>query len=189
MKKVLFLSALCALALCSCSKDNDENDGNSFGKAEIRFELTGPEYQGNPSSDILEYFSITVFGTDFEGRQITKDLCTGVHDTVIVCTKAPDVNNPVFATLGFSTEVKKQIPEGNYSADYSIRVAYAIYDSNGKELANSWISRTSSTGILSADELSRNVLNNHMNNRFELYYDEISGTMSYGLAWKQAGKM
>lgn len=187
MKKILFLSTLCALALCSCSKDQDEK-GNSFGRAEIRFELTGPEFHGNPSSDILNYCEFTVYGTDFEGNEIRKDLCTGAHDTVIVCTKAPAKDKSVFATLCTKASAET-LPEGQYSVDYSFRVTYAVYDEKGNELSSGFVTRTSSTGILSATEFQNEMAGNRLNKKFELYCDETDGKSEYGFAWKDAGPM
>lgn len=187
MKKVLFLSALCAMALCSCSKDNDENEGNSFGRAEIRFELAGPQYQGTPSSDILNYSEFIISGTDFEGNKIRKNLCTGAQDTVIVCTKAPTKDKSIFAVLGVNPSASTYLPKENFNVDYSFRVTYAIYDKSGKQISSGFVTQSSTTGIMSSTEFQNEVVSNWMNKKFELYYDEIDGKMDYGFAWQTEG--
>mgnify|MGYP003292297362 CR=1 FL=1 len=149
---------------------------------------SGPEFQGNPSSDILNYCEFTVYGTDFEGNEIRKDLCTGAHDTVIVCTKAPAKDKSVFATLCTKASAET-LPEGQYSVDYSFRVTYAVYDEKGNELSSGFVTRTSSTGILSATEFQNEMAGNRLNKKFELYCDETDGKSEYGFAWKDAGPM
>lgn len=188
MKKTLLISALCALILCSCSKSDDENNANSFGRAEILFELAGPDYQGTPASDILEYFSFNVTGTDFNGAKVSQEITMDSPKAVIVCDKAPTEDKSLFASLGLDVSKKKQIPAGSYSIGYSLNVHFVIYDKNGNELTTGFITRTSSKGAsLSEDLFEEEITDNNFSCELELCYTQrfMSDEWMYNIAVKQ----
>lgn len=188
MKKLFLLSALCASVLCSCSKDDEIDSKDSFGKAEILFELQGPDYQGVPASDILEYYSFTVYGSNFEGNRIVeKDLCSGRHDTVITCTIAPTADHSLFANLGLRVEQKKDIPDGMYSIDHSVHVTYAIYDKSGKKLNSGFIVQNTTNGEVQKDWFKSQIEDNSFSGKFELCYVQrfMSDEWMYNIAYSR----
>ena len=188
MKKSLFLSALCALVLCSCSKSNDEENGSSFSKAEIHFDLAGQDYQGLPSENIFEYFSFNVIGTDFNGGKVSQELDMSSPGAVITCTQAPTEDKSLYATLGLEVNPRKQIPEGVYSISYSLHVHYIIYDRDGKEIDKGFISRNTFNGASTPSDVFENeMLGNSFMGDFELCYSKMlfSDEWNYSIAYSR----
>lgn len=188
MKKAFIISAICALVLCSCSKSSDEESNNSFGRAEIHFELAGPDYQGVPSDDVLEYFSFTVTGKDFEGNTVSKEIDANNPEAAIVCKKAPTADKSLFADLGLDVIEKKTVQDGDYSMQYSLHVHYVIYDKNDNEISTGFVTRTSCSHTpASAQEFKRELSGNSFNGTFELCYVKMffSEEWNYNIAYKK----
>ena len=188
MKKTLFISALCALVLCSCSKSSDEEDSSSFSRAEIHFDLAGQDFQGQPSDNILEYFSFNVTGTDFNGGKVSQELTMSSPSAVIVCSQAPSENKSFYAQLGLDVKARKQIPEGTYPINYSIHVHYIIYGKDGKEISKGFITRTTyRNDYASANDFEDEMTGNSFMGDFELCYTKmlLSDEWDYSIAYSK----
>lgn len=186
MKKAFILSALCALVLCSCSKD-DEDLNTSFDRAEIHFKLAGTGYEGAPSSCILENFDFNVFGEDFSGNTVSLELKADTLERVIVCKDAPTAENSLFARLGFKASKKELTSIGTNTFNYTFKAFYVIYDKQGKEICKGTVYNDSGSGSgLTIDEIG-NILDMDFYGEFELCYTQMWGSneWNYNFGYKQ----
>lgn len=169
MKKALLLTAICAFALCSCTK-SDDDAASKFGKAEIRFDLASSDYKGAPCADLLKYFSFTVEGVDFEGKKISQTLDANNLSYVITCNQTPTADKSYFATVGLNIAMKEQIPQDQtFDTDYSLRVYCLIYDKDGNEITHMKKVDVTAKGKANAKTFSE-ILRESFRSEFELCY-------------------